>query len=106
MYRGQGVRGVHNAAHREPPFSGGHTHQHVGVVEELHTECGQLEHHLSVVGIHGPVLPRPVVVEVPQVNDVAEGEREQSTSIDLCPSSFQLLLPSLSLPPVPNDGVQ
>ena len=47
-----------------------HTHQHVHVVQELHTEGSQLQNQLCVVGIGRPVLPRPIVVHVPQVNHI------------------------------------
>ena len=49
--------------------------QHVDVVHEVHAEDCHLQHQLRVVGVCAPVLPHPVVVHVPQVDDVpVEGE--------------------------------
>ena len=45
-------------------------YQHVHVVQEVHRESSQLQDQLSVVYVRAAVLPCPVMVHVPQVNDV------------------------------------
>ena len=44
-------------------------------MHEVHTEHGHLQHQLSVVGVGAPVLPDPLMVHVPQVDDVSVRRR-------------------------------
>lgn len=47
------------------------------MVHEVHTECGQLKNEFSIVGVGTAVLPRPVVMHIPEVDDIPEGGREE-----------------------------
>ena len=49
------------------------THKHVDMVKEVNTEGGQLQDELGIVGICAAVLPRSVVMHVPQMDNVPEG---------------------------------
>ena len=40
------------------------------MVHEVHTECSQLKNEFSIVGVGTAVLPRPVVMHVPEVDDI------------------------------------
>lgn len=45
-------------------------HQHVDMVEKLHAQCSQLQHQLGIVSVGRPVLPRPIMMHVPQMNHI------------------------------------
>ena len=46
------------------------------MVHEVHAEGSQLENELSVVGVGAAVLPWPVVMHVPEVDDIPTAGEE------------------------------